>query len=412
MSRVHVFIKPFKDTSGNYADDFIEVSADVIDRSLGELKQRLDHSEYDIGVIRNSNVRLKLQNDAGQYNDVGDPGSIFVFKRSDSIVKITWEPGEGPLVCGFFKPITAQLSTEITLFEGLLEDTAEKASVDDQVIDFNVLGYESILDREIVPFATISNGDSLESIIFDSLNQSAITALLTVSAGNINLTTNTLIDDKTSLENKTVLEMLKEVLLLGNGVMHLTNTTTINIAPRTPAAASSFTFFGQAATGGVENIAAITNFRSGLNRTFNHWTWKDSSVVSQDVSSISKFGIRKREISSDLVSLASTAKIQAILDSLKAEFGNPREEMMLTAPLEVAITGVIMLDRVTIDYPEIPIVSSDEALATYGIAQYGVAQYADTLSNFSIDSSRSWKVLSRGLRPESDLAKYHLREII
>lgn len=404
MSQVHVFIKPFKD-NGEREDDFIEVTDDVIARSIGKIRQQLDHSEYDVGIFRNSNFKIKFANDKGRYNDEDSASSIFRFKRSDSIVRITYEPGEE----GLFADGTPSVQTQV--FEGLLEDTDEKASVGDQTVRFSVLGYEALFSREIVPFGDIANNDTFEEIIFTILNQAGITDLLTVDVGNINVGTNSITDDVSELENKTVLEALKEILLPASAVLFIDGTT-VKVQPRTPGVASVFTFFGQAATGGSENISSIKDFRAGLNRTFNLWTWKGASEVGKDQSSVDRYNTRKKEIDVPLISTGSSAKIQAILNELVSEFGSPREEMLITAPIEIPIFDVFLLNRVTIDYPLVPVTGFGELFALYGIALYGVARYPESLSNFRVDPSRSWKVLSRDLDLENDMATFHLREIL
>ena len=197
MSRFKVYIKPFKE-DGDYEAEWVDVSDDVELSGVSVAKQSLDSNEYDVGVFRNSGVTLALTNIAGKYSDVGEPGSLFKFRRSNSLVRITWQIMHHDVKCGFFTCGNVALSDEVTIFEGLLDDRALKQGAEEQNLKFKVLGKEAILDETLVDFSVLSNGDTFEQIIFKLLDQDQISEVLTVDALNINCQTDIAVDDVTS----------------------------------------------------------------------------------------------------------------------------------------------------------------------------------------------------------------------
>jgi len=408
MAPLHAFVEPFLST-GVRSGVFTEITKDITQGGLGTLRQSLDNTEYDVGVFRNAKVKLNLRNDHGRYSDVDVIESVFDFKRSDSIIKVTWEPGDG-IFSGFFnagEPMAIS-SEEVEIYKGLLNDDSTKQDIKKQDIDFNVLGFESLFDNVDVPFASISNGDLFSVVMFTILNQSEITELLTVTQANIVVGNDIAIDDKTSLENKTIKEALKLLLLHSNSILKIENDTVI-VSDREPTPDLKFTFFGQAAEDGIENILDINADRSGLNRMFNFWTWKDTGLVATNSTSATKFGIVKKEI--DFATITNTAKRQNILNALRDEFGNPQRELLLTTPMTDTVIKLNLLDRVNINYPTISIASSEGILPLYGIAQYGVDVYPESVFNLTIDPLDNFKIMGKRFNLKQETLQFQLRKI-
>lgn len=310
MSRVRVWLKTF-DSSGVLWDDFIEITDHVDMSSIGTLTQSLDNTEFDIGVVRNSNVTLKLFNGHGLFSTPDIAESLFRYQRNDSIVKITWNISDDDVQACFFNSCGTLIGEDKTIFEGILNDDATSDAAASQVVSFVVLGYESILSRLTVPFSSISNGDTLQSVIYACLNQSLLTQFITVSLSNINLDSNVTIDDKTTLENKTVYEALRILLLLSNSVLYINLSNAVIVTPRTEGATVAYTFYGPGADAGTENIVDLTDKRSGVQRVFNYVTWKDTSLAQSDTSSISLNGTRVKSIESSVIT--DTTKRNTIL---------------------------------------------------------------------------------------------------
>lgn len=408
MSKARVFINPFDD-NGNYTG-FQEVTEDVI--SIGTLKQQLDQTEYNIGIFRNSSVSIRMQNASGKYSDVSENAStIFKKTRGNSKVRITWEPGNGKLVAGFFKagdPLST-VSEQITIFEGLLNDDATKADIDVQDAVFKVLGYDSILTEILVPFSSLGT-ETFTSLITKMLNQEKFTDLITI--GSIAVGQDITLNDLSSLENKTVRNVLRDALFASNSVLFIKdNIVTVSNRDANVTPDPAFQFFGEAADFGLENVVDIKGFRSGLNRTFNHWLWTDTLILAQDISSIQSVGIREKEIDNDLVT--GTTERQTLLDSNRDEFSTPHREFEIETILTPESLIPFLNDKISVDYPALGVDEAGQKTAIYGLPTgYDVDYYATDVVSISIIAAERWKILSRDIDLKNDTITFGVREIL
>jgi hypothetical protein len=403
VNRWRVYIKPF-DEDGNYSD-WIEVTSDL-EAKLTEVKQDLDNDTYQIGVYRNSNLTLSLNNSEGKYGDVDDPRSIFRYKRSDSLVKVTWEveadgPYAGDAVVG--KSI---LSEEMTLFTGLLSDESATMDLSKQVINFVALGRESLFERVTVP-AGVANGDLISAAVYKCLNQTLITDQLEVNALNITLGADVTLDDVSNLQTSTVKEALGEFLLMSNSVLRISNDAII-VSPRDPTASVQYTFYGQGSFIGVENITALKNIRSGLARVYNYLSWQENPTPTKDQVSIDIYGVRKKELSAS--SITNSTKQATLMQAIVDEFSYPKLELDLSAPLDYNTLDLDLLDRITIDYPKVYIPYA-EGLPICGYAICGAARLPKTKWAFFLDSTRNFKITGRALSIKDGVFTYKLREV-
>lgn len=414
MSRFHVYISPFATDSGEGYADEIEVSDDIDWSSLGSIVHALDNTDYDIGVFRNSSFRFRLSNDAGLYSEPGTSESIFKYRRGDSLVRITWEPGERAPVCGFFLADgLTPLSEEVEIFKGLLNDDTAESDIDDQIVTFTALGFESLFARTEIGSAgdtlydSINPGDLLSSIVYKLVNQAPFNELVEVSLANIALGQNAAIDDKSELENSTVLEALGTILLATNSVLYVRDGVLI-VSPRAPGEDLAYTFYGQASRRGVENIAQISSLRNGENRVFNYFTWKDTTILRKDDSSVDRYGVFKKEISLDLIT--DTAKRELLLDSLLSEFGSPQSEFDLVTPIEPDRLVLFLLDKVSVDYPTLSL-PTDETTAIYNVTDYNESRYARNIFALTIEANDRFKILERRINIREESIQFRMRKI-
>jgi hypothetical protein len=406
LSQVRVYITPF-DENGVYGAE-VEVTKYV--SSIGPIGVDTDSSEYQIGVFRNSSVKLQLNNRDGLFSDVAIAQSIFRYTRADSKVRITYLEDDNLPYCGTAICGLAILCEEITVFQGLLSDDSFTEEAGTEVVDFLVLGYESLFSRVTVPFADISNGDDISTILHAILNQTEITDLLTVSLVNIVPSLDQGVEFVADLENKTGKEAIDRLLLLSNSVLYIQGTT-VYVTARTATVATQQTFYGQASTNGAENIVNVRNITSGKNRIFNYMTWRDSSAVYQNSTSVRIHGVRKKELDSPL--FTDAAKHLLILTEIVGEFGLPKQELELLVPINATTVERQLLDRVAIDYPTVYIPGEFD-LPVCGIAVLGdplTATLPRALWSLQIPADRRYKIIKKTLDFKSMVATFKLREI-
>jgi hypothetical protein len=388
--------------------DEIEITDDVLPGTIGTLNRSLDNSSFDVGIFRYGDMSLQLRNDHGRYSSADTEGSIFLYKRSGVKLRIAWELEHYPTYCGTSICGEVSISDEVNVFYGLLEDISNATDIKDQVEKFQVLSLESVIEKSIFPFASVSNGDLVSSIIFDALNQTAITNVLTVNALNIDVGLDQAVDDVSSLENKTVKEALSDLLLISNSIVFVENQT-VYVRNRDPNATLEFTFYGQASNDGIENIMSITNIRTGISRLFNFFQWADTNIVSQQSESVTKFGVSKKSLDSELIT--NTTKQSNILVSYKDEFAFAKRELEITTPVNYETLALAFLDRVNIDNPTILFPGSSEDFSFYGQAVDGEARYASGVFSLTIDSVDEWKIIGRKLDMKNQSITFNLRAI-
>lgn len=403
--RYKVYLKPFDD-AGEYLPDFIDITKDVI--SISDISIKIDSSEFDVGVVRNSGVNIVLRNDQGLYSDPQNILSVFRTKRKNSIVKITWDKADKDLVCGFFTCGEDILGYEQVIFEGVLNEINSTIDIQKQQIQFNILGYESLLDELETPFSDINNGDDISEVILKLVDQAPFNQLVTVDAPNINVGIDNAIDDKTEMEPNTVGENLKLILLACNSVLYLKDNT-LFITARTASADTKFNFYGQGSITGIENVINIPKYRDGLNRTFNYWVWEQTNNISKDPSSISTYGVFKKEMQIPIIT--NDTKRLDILDANREEFSFPKPELELISPVTYNTIDLNILDKVSIDYPTIYTPSDSNPLPRYGTAIYGVSRYPYSQSTLTIDSERRFKILGKKLNKRQNTYTFTVREI-
>lgn len=405
MAKFKVWIKIY-DRDGVYETEFRDITKYV--EKLGDISLDTDSAEYQIGVYRNSNVGIQLDNREGIFSDVGQPTSMFEYKRADSIVKITYEVNNDGPWCGAAIVDDDYLSEDTEVFQGLLNDESALEDVKTEKLSFQLLGRESLFSRTTVPFGLLSNGDLLSDIIFDCLNQTEITNYLSVSMPNIVLDLDQAVDDVSILENKTVKEALDILLFRGNSVLRIKNDAII-VKSRAATVPIQYTFYGQASQAGVENIMDIKNISNGLNRVFNFITWADTTLDVAVNSSIRVNGYKKIEVSNEL--FTNTVKRLNVLTAIADEFGQKKQELDLVTPLDYSTLDLDLLDRVNIDYPTVTIAWESFPLPICGLAVCGTAVLPKGLWALTIDPAKNFKIIKKTISTSKLSLTYKLREI-
>jgi len=409
MGLFRVYLKTF-DFSGAYESDFQEISSDVL--KVSDVNENLDQTDYSLGVFRLNSIKISLRNDHGRYSQPPNAKSIFKFKTKDTQVKITWSRRAEPLCVGFFKAgECGPVGPEVELFRGLISETTSRSDIESQTVDFDVLGLESLLDRVKVPYADISGSELLSDLFFSILNQSPITDLLSLSSGNINPGLDQAIDTKTDLENKTAKESLgsgANLLFLSQSVL-TTKDQVLEIKTRDPSATVKHSFFGPASNLGNENIVDVKNLRGGFNSVVNFWAWEETSLFAESSSSVDRYGIQKRSISSKIIT--DTTKRQNILNDLRDDFADPKLELTLIAPLTYETAALSLLDKVDIDYPTVYVPADSNPLPVWGKDLWGSFVYPIGSFELTINQSTKFKIIARKIKSNNETIEFKLKEV-
>jgi hypothetical protein len=413
MARVRVYLKTFN-PDGTYVDDWVEVTKDVVAQQVGNIRLQLDVSEYDVGIFTNSGFALTLRNGHGLYSDVGESESIFYYKRSDTLVKVTWDNADHDYFAGISRS-DDPLHYEQQVFIGLLSDEATKLQLRSQLIGFNVLGLDAIFERVIAPdWGSTPPANNLVSTLIQSICATVDAAIsdtiFTVDNARIVPGNDVTFDVLTGFLNKSCKEVLRDLLTASNSVLYMDDTTPV-VSARTASAAVVKSFYGPASVLAPENIIDLKDIRTGLNRTFNFVTWIDEANgyndSAEDSSSVLQYTARTKNVTMEGITTQATR--QAVIEAIKTEFANPKQELTLVTPMDYETLALGLLDRVDIDFPRVPVSAS--LLPIYGVAAYGEAEYPMVLSSFFIDSSTPFKVIGIELDMKRNQVSLALRRI-
>lgn len=402
---IRFYLTPFLD-SGEFGSE-IEISKDVDLGGIGKIKRSLDNSDFDIGVLKYNSLTLKLMNRHGKYSDVDNVNSIFRWNRSGSKIRVTWAPAENA-ICGIVVCGEALLSEEVVIYRGILNDEASAMGVADQIINFQVLSYDSLFSKVIVPFSALDSADFLSEILFKILNQTQITKYIVVDIDNIDLDLDYVPNSLAWFENKTGKEAIEKLLLASNSIVFIENLT-LKSSGRAPGAAVAYSFFGQASDIGIENIIDIEGFRNGQNRILNFVRWKDG-LVSDGSSSVLKWGVRLKEI--DIEFVTDAVKQAQTSTRIVNEFKNPKREFSISAPANQELIALPFLSRVDIDYPSI-VESTGQRLPVVGLTPIGdeSAPLPYSLWDFTLTQDEKFKVMGIEMDLKKEILSFQLRAI-
>ena len=396
-------------TNEGYSD-FIDITEDVIESSIGAIKQTLESDEFDVGKITFDNLNLTLRNEDATYSEASNATSIFPLKRDQSIIKIEWGINSFPPACGNTPCGLTFLSWPRILFKGLIEENSAAFDVESQNITFKVLGIDSIINKELTPYGLLTLGDDANTLIFKILNQDSIKKFFSVNQINIDCKNNFIADDIASLEGTSCLESIQEILKLANSIMFVKDDV-IYIKAREESLDSKFTFYGASSNEGIENISQVSDYGIGLNRTWNYWDWDDDPTLNVSfVDSIDLYGRRAKSLSSKLIT--DSGKILNVLTSYLNEFGFPKTELTLTVPMYTPIVDLGFLDKINIDYPSEVLPTVDELSSKYGQAKYDSGyKYNRVINSLFISISKNWKILNKTIQPRKQTIEFKVREV-
>lgn len=405
MAKFNVYVKTLK-VDGSYEADFRDITKHV--QNLGQIAIDTDSSDYQIGVYKNSNVSLVLDNREGLFSDTGQPTTIFKYSRNNSILKITYNVADENPQCGTAICGEAILSEEVEIFKGLLNDDSTLEDAKSEQISFSLLGYESLFANTQVPFSLLEVGDTISAIIYKCLNQLPIVSFLTIDSANISPSLDQAVDVIDSFENQTIDGVIDDLLFSSNSVLYILNDT-VYVKSRAPSDSLKYTFYGQGSIDGVENTLEVKNISNGKSRTFNFITWTGTSLVFAANASMAKNGIRKKDVAFDF--FTDITKQGNILTAIGTEFKNPKQELELTTPAGYGSLDLSLLDRVNIDYPTVLVPWESSALPVCGQAICGAAVLPKGLWSLTINPSKNFKILKRSIEASKHSVTFKLREI-
>lgn len=368
----------------------VDMSDYIKEDGIGKIKRELDNGDYDIGVFTYGSIDLKCLNIDGRFNDENDWRSIFPYTRDKTKVLINF--------------YNAQEITPSISFEGIIAEEGTRQDILKDQVTFKVLAKDSVIQKTKVSGGTVASGSLFSTAIKTILNVPDITSVLTFDPLKINVQLDLVIDDGSWFDNKSTRDALNALMVASNSVTTIENNTLV-VRDRLENSGSVFRLYGHGDLFGRENILNITNFNTGLHRTFT--SVDVNNINASNNTLIDTYGARKKTVS--LPFITDDVKEFTIASNILDEFKVPKIELEVDVKTEVAKT-VNLLDLVSISYPYRVKPSPGTTLPLYGVSKYGSAVYPIIQGNIKISPNAAFKVVGFKEDPKKFITKLMLRQ--
>jgi hypothetical protein len=365
-----------------------DASEYVQDGGLGQISVGIDSQDYDFGAYSFGDVTISLINTTGLFNNpfpFADGRTIFREIGRDK-AKVSLEFNGG------------------AVFNGLISDEFSRQDLNSGIVQVRVTSLDSILRKTAVVGGVVNSGMLISTAINNIMTRPPVAAVLGFNPASTVLLQDVTIDNATDFAGQTAKEALELLLLAGGGVLTVNAAGTARVRTRAPNSNAPHAFFGDYDALERSNIMAIGEMRDGLNRAFNQLNI-DKQVV-QANGHITRWGLRKKDLSALKNIFTDEEKRQRIMNALLLEFREPKREFDITIRTAAA-AGVNILDRVSVKAP-----LRAEGQTYYDAATYdGGTPYAKEYSGFSLVDGLALKVFEMQHSLESQQTTLKLRQI-
>lgn len=391
-----VLITPLiaKDTYGDEIDVTEEVSIEdyVKEKGISSILREVDNGDFDFGVFVYNSITLTCINFDGKFSIETDSRSMFKYTRDKAKIKINFYDGTS--------------NTPAISFRGLIDDRATKQDFNKDEVKLTVLSQDSILNRLKFLSGSVPEGALCSTAIKKILERPDITSVLNYDQFDINVANDYVIDDISWFEEKILKEILDALMVITNSILFVDKDNNIIVRNREHNSEDVFELFGEGDLLGRQNIIAINEFNSGLQRTFNTVTFGEQFSSEPDYAA--EYGDNKKNIDYDFITNEITRA--SICRDIVDHFKMPKIEMVVTCKTsEVSHLG--FFDLVSVDYPYRRKPLPGLKLPMYGSAIYGESRYPYISGSLKISSNMAFKIIGIEEDPQTFHTKLKLRQV-
>lgn len=383
------FVTPLKkyDTYGTP----LEITDDVYLSNLSNVKQAVDSGNYDIGLYTYSNITITLNNITGKFSSENNSSSIFPVGRDKAKIVIKYVDFGG---------------TENTIYQGIINDEATLQNFDSGEVVVKVLSRDSIFRKIKVPGGLINNNITFSEAIKTLLNRPSITSLMAYDATKITVGYDGYLNSSLSFTNKTTRDVLDQLLLASGSIFYIDTSNKMVVKNRDYIDTTVTELFGPGDVLGRDSILKLTNYNSGLQRTFNTISVNDNFYTDDDY--VNRYGIGSKNFNFDFITSETTAK--EIAEYYVTQFKQPKYECEVVVKTEL-VKDLNILYPVKLNYgPRYkPYKNNKVPLAGSTIA--GQDYYPHILNNDIIYDNILWKVIAIDSDVKNYTTKLKIREV-
>lgn len=354
---------------------WVDVSKYVAESNFGVYKRSIDSNDFDIGFYEESNVSIGFDNADALFMEGFGFFDAAIVDRSKLRIVAGYHDIEAP-------NDTSRIEYETT-FEGIINDEGTRIDTTNEVATFTVLSYAGIINSLRADPGAVTNGQNFSTAIYNLLNRTEITSLLTLDLSNISPKVNESVEDASWFSGKQLKQAVNGLLLASNSIMKIVNNT-IYISGRSESSTVRFQFYAKGSTQPA-NVIDMRGYSNGLRRVITRASVNGVTRDAQD-DLIDLYGAHLKTL--DLGFITSQATNSAIAQDLVNEFQYPKPELELTT--DFLGNEIDLLDMVTIDNEGTIL---DESPALYGRAVYGTGTYVKRQTGVKLRPVEGFKVL-------------------
>lgn len=370
----------------------VDISDYVQNVGIKNIIRGFDSGDYDVGIYVFGDIDLVCYDRDGKLSDEFDSRTIFRSGRDLAKIRVVFSAADG----------------DTTTFNGLITESATRDDFLSGLRTFRVLSQDSVIRTAYVTGGQVTAGDTCTAAIKKILNVPMITKVLTFDLAQISVGLDFTIDDPTAFENRSVKDVMTEILTATSSVMIIDSTGTIVVRSRTEdQSRPTLNLYGKSDIFARENIVAIQNYNTGWNRIFTSFSVNGQVATSSAFAT--GYGFRQKTLTFKWITSNATALLVAT--KLLNQFSVPKIELQVQIATQIA-KGVKLLDRVSINYPLRIKPAAGSFLPVVGISKIGGSDLLpSTVGQISISPAIAFKVTEIQDDPSQFLTTLKLRQV-
>jgi hypothetical protein len=352
----------------------IEISDFILEDSFTSIDESLDDPKHLGGIFSYANFQMDVDNFTGKFA-IGASPLIFPYKIKGSKIRIEWDDAAKNPICGDARTICGDvyLIQSRKVFEGIIFDEPMQKDSDLQILQFQVLGYLSLLD-ELGNFSFQTADKNSHSVIFqiflplvergiikEEANLPTLSNNLSdyVNFARDNNQPNVIVVTPPIDNDKNLKDLLNDMISIAGGYIYFIDDTyyfrKIVFDPIRPN--FQLEAFNQNAQEGIENIMDL-KIKPEFDRVFSKIVWTNEQpygVTDPDWHEISAadpnlFGIKPFEI--DFFEYVTTiAEADKVMNYYAGEFSDLKKGFRITLPLSFDAMEPYFLESVKVIIP-------------------------------------------------------------
>ena len=366
----------------------VDITHRVIRGGLGNVKQRIESSDFVAGNFSYDSMRIQLINDDGAFSVGGE-----------------YFPGGG----GYTRIMLRHISGDgnmVDAFSGLVEEMSIKEDERRYTVKMEVLSLDSIINKTIIPAGAVRDGVTFRNGLMAILDRRPIIDYININLNNIMLQYDGIINNGewfSLRDGKTAIDLL---LIASGAFAYVDKNRNYIVSPRILADKTPGKTFYAAHDMRRRSpvVLAAKQINSGINRVFNKVAVNDE-VYTDDIS-IDYYGLKDRGTIS-MPFITSRLSSYAIAQNLILEFRYAKTEMQVDV-LAADVQSLEVGQVIKLDIRKLVFAAEGKLPGLYGQGIFGRGKYNYETGKF-ISRNIIWTIYDKIEAPEKLTATLKLR---